>query len=307
MINRKQNIAVLLAAYDGEKYIRTQLDSILNQINVDVSIFISVDKSSDYSLSIVQEYAKLFPKIVTILPYGIKYGSAAKNFFRLIMEVDLSQYDYVALSDQDDIWESDKLSHGIKEICKYKSSALSSDVIAFWPDGKEKILRKNYPQTKYDYLFESAGPGCTFILKYDLVSQLKLDLIKNKAKLDLIWMHDWFIYSYARQKGFKWVIDKNPLIRYRQHASNEVGARSGWHPFIYRVRKILNVSGIDNVLKQSRFLEQTELEPIKLLLKGDFISHMKLLILSRFCRRKLTDKFFIFFAFILLYAKKNIK
>ena len=98
------SIAVLLAAYNGEQYINEQLNSILNQEGVQLSIFISVDKCNDSTLCIVNDYLSRFPEEITILPYGKQYGSAGQNFVRLLSDVQFDHYDYVSFADQDDIW-----------------------------------------------------------------------------------------------------------------------------------------------------------------------------------------------------------
>ena len=93
-------IAVLLAAYNGERWIQEQINSILTQKKVDVTVYVSLDLSNDKTLDIIETYKK---KSVILLPYGDKFGAAAPNFYRLIQDVDFQNYDYIALSDQDDI------------------------------------------------------------------------------------------------------------------------------------------------------------------------------------------------------------
>jgi rhamnosyltransferase len=155
-------VAVLMAAYNGADYISQQIDSIVNQKGVDVDLYISVDLSSDNTYSVCCDYANNFPNI-RVLDYGARFGSAANNFFNLISFVRDEHYDFFALSDQDDVWSSDKLIHAIDLIASTSSAAYSSDVIAFWPTGKNIYIKKSYPQTRWDYFFESPGPGCTFV------------------------------------------------------------------------------------------------------------------------------------------------
>ena len=113
-------IAVLLAAYNGEKWIKEQIDSILNQESVDVKLFISCDLSTDKTMDLLTSYNS---EKISILPYGERYGAAAPNFYRLIREVSFSDFDYIALSDQDDIWLSDKLISAIN--CIEESHAVA--------------------------------------------------------------------------------------------------------------------------------------------------------------------------------------
>ena len=134
------NIAVLLAAYNGIEWVQEQIDSILDQINVNVDIYISVDYSNDGTYEICKSYANK-KKSIHVLPYGDKFGGAAKNFFRLIKDVNIQEYDFIAFSDQDDIWDKRKLSRAVQSITKYSLSAVSSDVVAFWYNGKEKYIK----------------------------------------------------------------------------------------------------------------------------------------------------------------------
>ena len=114
-MSNSPSVAVLLAAYNGMEWIEEQVSSILSQKSISIEIFISVDLSNDKTHEWCQGLAGKNAH-VKVLPYGEKFGGAAKNFFRLIRDVDFSCFDYVALSDQDDIWDSSKLHHAIRTI-----------------------------------------------------------------------------------------------------------------------------------------------------------------------------------------------
>ena len=219
-------VAVLVAVYNGMEWIQEQIDSILNQKGVDVAVFMSIDPSIDASEAFCYQLSMQHKNIV-LLPNAGKFGGAAKNFFRLILDVDFSDYDYVALADQDDIWQADKLSHAVQKILEINVDAYSSNVTAFWPNGTQKLINKAQPQQEWDYMFESAGPGCTFVLTQKLALGLQSFLIANQEKCQHIALHDWFIYAFARSRGFKWFIDKESHMLYRQHAANVVGANVG--------------------------------------------------------------------------------
>ena len=95
---------VLLAAYNGEQFISQQLLTVLNQTNKPYKILINIDQSDDKTESIVQDYSIKNPEI-QILNLNKRFGSAAANFINLIINVDLTDIDYIALADQDDIWK----------------------------------------------------------------------------------------------------------------------------------------------------------------------------------------------------------
>ena len=96
-------IAVCLAAFNGTHWLTEQLDSILAQTGVAVTVFVSVDVSNDGTEDWVDVRAQADSRIV-VLPHGENFGGAARNFFRILREVDLSKFDYVSFADQDDIW-----------------------------------------------------------------------------------------------------------------------------------------------------------------------------------------------------------
>lgn len=288
-------IAVLLAAYNGEKFIQKQIESILAQENVHVTIFISIDHSVDETRALLEETYLAYPNIVILKDIG-RIGSAAKNFFRLIREVDLSYFDYVALADQDDIWYTDKLMRATYKLQETGSDGYSSNVVAFWDDGKEKLIVKSQPQCQYDFLFEAAGPGCTYVLTKHLVLSLQKNVLENETVLEGIWFHDWFVYAYARAHGFHWIIDERPSMHYRQHANNVIGANHGLSAFLYRCKKVLfggallqarliaTIIGMD----QNAFVQQWHML--------ERLSYLRLALHFYECRRRLKDKVFFFFA-----------
>ena len=224
------SIAVLLAAYNGMAWIEEQIDSIFQQKEVDIDIYISVDISSDGTYEWCQNLATKNIR-VNVLPYGDHFGGAAKNFLRLIRDVDFSAYDYIALADQDDVWLPNKLTHAVETIKSKKVCALSSDVVAFFQDGRELLIKKSNPQKKFDHFFESAGPGCTYVIESKALQQFKKFLILNWDHVNSAMFHDWVIYAYFREHNLDWHIDAKPLIRYRRHESNVIGPNSGFDAY----------------------------------------------------------------------------
>lgn len=296
------NVAVLLAAYNGEEFIREQLDSILNQQQVNLTIFVSVDLSNDNTLDIINEYSAKHLGAFNILPYGKQYGSAGQNFFRLLTDTDLSSYQYVSFADQDDIWLPNKLSRAVECIREMNLDGYSSNVEAFWADGKSKLVKKNTPQVNFDHLFESSGPGCTFVMTNKLATATQLSLQQNRENINRLWLHDWFCYSFARVNQFKWFIDEQPLMLYRQHDTNSVGANSGLSSFISRCSVISKGEGFNKVIEQSDFIGKQDL-PVTLLKSGSRRSMLRLSSMSFRCRRKKIDKLFFFIVCILFACK----
>ena len=235
--NNFPKIAVLLAAYNGEKWIVEQLNSILAQKNVEVTIFISLDSSNDESHNLISKFASKKENII-FLPYGNKFGSASANFFRLMADVDCYEFSAVALADQDDIWFPDKLHRAWVKLKSSYYHAYSSNVLAVWESGRKKLINKSQEQKKMDYFFESAGPGCTYVLNKKEFLEFQNFISKNKNNLNEVVSHDWLIYAYYRERGFAWFIDPVPTMLYRQHDANQVGANDGVRAYIKRLKMI---------------------------------------------------------------------
>lgn len=113
-----KKVAVLLACYNGEEYIREQIISILEQRNVDVTIYISDDGSTDSTLNIINKLKKKYPEKIYLFN-GPKRGFA-QNFLSLIRN-EIVSGDFYAYSDQDDIWMDSKLEKGTAVLNKFSN------------------------------------------------------------------------------------------------------------------------------------------------------------------------------------------
>ncbi|MBV5341159.1 MAG: glycosyltransferase [Deltaproteobacteria bacterium] len=287
------SFAVLLAAYNGAEWIEKQLKSILEQEKVDVTVFISLDISSDNTLQLIRECTEK-NKSVILLPSIDRFGGAAKNFYRLFRDVELESYDYIALSDQDDIWLKEKLIAAHRCIDDGGYSAYSSNAIAFWPNGRETIINKSQPQRRYDYLFEAAGPGCTYVLSVDTALKFKKYLTKNWASVNDVALHDWMIYAWVRSNSMSWFIDNVPYIKYRQHATNQVGANQGIKAIISRAKK-LNEGWYKKEIKKIWCLVAPNIKEISpSLFDGDRIPLLFLVRNISQMRRRLRDRIILF-------------
>ena len=220
------NVIVLMATYNGALWLKQQIDSILNQQGVNVQLVVSDDNSTDNTVDCLNVLTNTHTNIM-VLPVVPRLGTAGKNFYRLIKDVDINSFDYIAFADQDDIWNLDKLINHIKLARQHNAYGVSSNVTAFWPDATKKLIVKSQAQQKYDFLFESAGPGCTFLMTPWLVNQARVQLNDVKSLARDVAFHDWLVYAICRAHGHKWVIDAEPSLEYRQHQANTLGANSG--------------------------------------------------------------------------------
>jgi rhamnosyltransferase len=221
---RKPKVVVLMATYNGAMWLGEQVDSILNQSGVDVHIVIGDDCSRDGTAELVADRWNSDPRIRLIAwPKGS--GSAGANFRRLFRTVDISDYEFVALADQDDIWEPGKLASAIARLNESGAQGYSCAVRSFWPDGQAKVLPQVAAPRHADFLFEGAGQGCTFTVRQELFAKVQTFCIKHSDETESLHYHDWLIYLLARAWKCKWYFDQQPWVNYRQHGGNEIGSR----------------------------------------------------------------------------------
>lgn len=298
----KERICILLATYNGHKWLADQLNSIQNQTHNNLDIYISDDLSFDGSSQIIEHYVTEHTNIF-FLPRQEKFGNAARNFFRLVREVDFSNYNYIAFADQDDIWEPNKINLAIRSLKHKDTDGYSSNIIAFWSGGKRKLINKAQPQTKYDYMFESAGPGCSFVISQKIALTLQKLIRQNQEPIEKITLHDWFIYAFARSKGYKWYIDPTPTLNYRQHADNVVGANTGLKAIRARLSKLKEGWYLQQMLLIAKSLGYEHASVIKKIMRLNVLDRCYLAIFSYQYRRRLRDRFAFAF-FILFLARK---
>lgn len=282
-------VAVCLAAFNGIRWLTEQLDSILKQTGVAVTVFVSVDRSSDGSEEWIDQKAASDLRI-KVLPHGYSFGGAARNFFRILRDVDFSEFDYVSFADQDDLWLPNKLSRAHELLLSTQADAYSSNVVAFWPDGRKILIEKSQQQVQWDFLFEAAGPGCTYVMKRALACAIQ-DLLKNRwEEAQAVGLHDWFSYAFARANGYHWVIDDYAGMLYRQHEENQVGVNLGWRASIDRARKVLSGWGLAQSALIAQLVGLDENPFVTLWSGGNRVGLLWLALHAGQCRRRIRDK-----------------
>lgn len=209
-----KNVTVLMSSYNGEKYIREQIDSILQQKDVKVTLLVRDDGSSDATLDILEDYQR---KGFLTYFQGINCGPA-KSFLKLLKECPSN--DYYAFADQDDIWMSNKLSAGIS-LLEHMSTipALYSSNMRRVDKNGNNISEYALPsevKTDFESVMTVSGRlfGCTMIFN-DRLAQI----IKAKDIPEYIVMHDlWLALVASLYNGL--IYDKNAYIKYRTHDSS---------------------------------------------------------------------------------------
>jgi rhamnosyltransferase len=290
---RHPKVAVLLAAFNGMQWIEEQLASILEQTGVDVTVYISIDPSTDGTEAWCMEFASLYPSVVVLPPAG-SFGGASRNFFRLIRDVSFDEYDFVAFADQDDVWDRDKLQRACETLGTKNFDGYSSNVIAFWSNGKTHLIDKAQPQVAWDYLFEAAGPGCTYVLGHTLANELKAAVCADWHDVKEISLHDWYCYAFARSNGFRWYTDPIPSMQYRQHESNQVGANIGINSLLMRYKTIHDGWWFAQVRLIAELVGKHEDPFVRPWFRFGRRHLMRLSFHAWKCRRRVRDKVFFF-------------
>lgn len=299
-------VAILLAVYNGMPWIEEQVQSIFDQQGVNISLFISIDPSSDDSEQWCRALAQKTAQ-VTVIERGISQQSATQNFFNLIKHVDISTFDYIGFSDQDDIWQPNKVHKALDALQAGGFDGYSSNVEAFWESGKRELINKAQKQTRWDHFFEAAGPGCTYLLTNKLMSAIKNRLLLSADLSDTLGFHDWFCYAFAREFNYRWFIDHNSYMHYRQHDSNVVGVNQGFHAFFKRTKHVLSGEAIKQSKNILAVLASDKRYAAQITLPSSHLDYFKLALRYRHCRRRFKDQclFFMFCAIMSIYKHKH--
>jgi rhamnosyltransferase len=217
-------IAVLLATHNGRRWLPEQLDSVLSQAGVEIEVFARDDASTDGTAEWLAQRAVVEPRL-TIIPSDGASGSAAANFYRLI-QLAPADREFYAFCDQDDIWVPTKLASHVRLSTSLGVDGVSSNVTSFTASGERSLVRKDFPQRRFDYLLESPGPGSTFLMSNRLLALAK-NYLDSPGETTPPQYHDWLLYVLARAHGWTWHIDSVPTVEYRQHDANVMGANVG--------------------------------------------------------------------------------
>ena len=240
-----RKVNVLMSTYNGERYMREQIDSVLAQDNVSVDLLVRDDGSTDNTLKLLDAYQG---KGALKYYVGANLGPAL-SFLALLR--DSGDADYYAFADQDDFWQREKLAVAVDMLEKagdapalYFSRTQMTDA-ELRPTG---IVEINPLLTFGESLVYEFIPGCTMVMNRALRD------IVNTYVPSYVPMHDVWVYSVALAVGAKVFFDKTPHILYRQHGSNTIGqGYSVWHEWHRRYKRLVNA-------EHSRYRRACEIE-----------------------------------------------
>lgn len=248
-----EKIQVLMSTYNGERFLREQLDSIFAQKGVEVSMLVRDDGSTDSTVDILREYEEKH----NLKWYTGENLGSAKSFMDAIYKSD--ECPYYAFADQDDIWDDDKLVSAVNMLKNSSKPAFYfSDARISDEHGKPfgKLLYGQDPKINFFSLACVGGIlGCTQVFNKALK-----DVIVKAPFPENIRMHDYYIAMICVGIGGDMVFDINPRINYRQHGGNVVGVAVGFkNKMKSRFKRFINEGNIIIAPQAQEILERYDL------------------------------------------------
>ncbi len=253
-------VDILLPTYNGERFVRAQIESILSQTYQNWRLLIRDDGSSDGTMDILRSYLGGYPDRMTLVEDGRDHLGACQSFAALLSH---STSDYVAFCDQDDVWFPEKMELTLNRMIRLeqaydkpvlvhtdikvvdKNLCLLSD--SFWKYQRVNPGRKNLNHV----LIQNNVTGCAMMINRKL-KDISLPIPQEAI------MYDWWIALAASAFGVFDYID-TPTMLYRQHSRSDTGAKkyTPWY-FLSRMNRIEEGrKSIGRTLRQGRtFLER---------------------------------------------------
>lgn len=254
-----QKVAVLLATFNGEKYIAQQLDSLLAQEFKDFDLYISDDGSNDRTAAILSSYSDRFSGRMHILERreqadkNCAPNAACANFLYLLEKV---QSDLYLFCDQDDFWLENHIRllvekyHSLSEDEKRLPALVYTDLSIADSElnimhHSDSVYMKRKKQDKHSYFFSTGIRGCACMVN----NELKKTAFQNKDMLhqnmEKIEMHDIFVALIASFFGNIYFINV-PTLLYRQHGTNTSGGIGKKRTLKEMARKGISLSRYKN-------------------------------------------------------------
>ncbi len=218
-------VAVLISTFNGEKYIDELLKSLKKQKKVKIKLFLLDDSSTDNTLNIICKSGIDYEMVSS---KGFK--DPGINFFYLIKNVP-KNFDYYCFCDQDDVWLKNKTIYSINRLKEENAEIIGSRTL--YTNEKLMIYSKSILFKKKlsfrNSLVQSIAGGNTQLWTN------KFQVLVSSLKISQPASHDWMMYQVATLLNFKFIFCDRPLILYRQHNNNNIGANTGIYNMFKRI------------------------------------------------------------------------
>ena len=229
-----KKVLVLMATYNGAKYLDEQIQSLIDQKNVELEILVRDDGSTDNTIDVLNRWKKQGK----LDWYTGKHLNVQFGFYDLMEHATTKNIDYVAFCDQDDVWDNDKLCIAVENLenkCNksipalyYCGQRLVDENMNFLSD--HKLNEHRSLKTRF-VLSDIAG--CTAVFNKALLNKVL------EYKPDYMLMHDTWVLKICLAIGGKVVVDPRTHMNYRQHGSNTVGLEKGIKADLKQVRQYI--------------------------------------------------------------------
>lgn len=244
-----------MATYNGEKYIQEQLESIFSQENVKVKVLVRDDGSTDQTKSILDKWSNSHD----LEWYTGEHLNAAFGFYDLMLHGKDTAYEYFAFSDQDDIWDKDKLFTALQFLekmshskpCLYYCGQRLVDENANYLDTHYLNVKRNM---KTKFIFSDIA-GCTTVFNKILLNKVV------DYKPSYMMMHDTWLIKVCLALGGEIYADREPHISYRQHGHNAVGLSNKLSSKIIRAKTYIFDYDLLAQMQELKKGYQTEIVP----------------------------------------------
>lgn len=243
-------INILMATYNGSRFIEEQIKSIINQSVKDWSLYIHDDGSSDNTISLVE---KIADSRIHLIKDNVSFGNSSLNFLYLLEKS--APADYYFFSDQDDVWLPNKLQETLNEIIAVENGdveipvCVGTDLVVV-NSTLQEINKSFYNYSKFipdacfnTLVIENVFTGCTMCINKAVIPYLQ----KLQNNYGDIIQHDWLIALICASDGKISQLNK-PTMLYRQHENNVVGAKK------FSIRNNLNIRVINSKIKKIKEL-----------------------------------------------------
>lgn len=226
-------VAILMGTYNGERFLKEQLDSIAAQTHSNWELHVSDDGSTDNTLAILDTTTSSWLHHKTTVRAGPRKGFVA-NFLSLACDPEI-EADYYAFSDQDDVWENDKLARALEWL-----QTVAPHTPALYCS-RTRLIDEKGQTIGFSPLFRRK-PSFRNALVQSIAGANSM--VFNKAARKLLLMsdyqtpvvsHDWWVYMLVTGCSGEVFYDPRPSIGYRQHEQNLVGSNVGWRSRYVRI------------------------------------------------------------------------
>ena len=236
--SQAKRVAILLCTYNGSRFLEEQLASIAAQVHSNWTLVASDDGSTDATLAILMAWGMTLPTQRLAVVQGPARGFVA-NFLSFITNPSIAA-DYYAFADQDDIWESDKLSRAVAWL-----DTVESSVPALYC-ARTRLVDANNCEIALSHLFskppsfanalvQSIAGGNTLVF-----NEAARCLLVDAGVTHGVVSHDWWFYLLVTGCGGRVHYDQHPTVRYRQHEDNLVGTNGNWRARRARVQQLFS-------------------------------------------------------------------